>query len=65
MVLLALTEKQIARLTTLAEKHFLVPCGGSDYHAAGNPIEPEPGELGPPMQTVALLKEKKAMQNAI
>jgi len=59
------TQKQIARLATLAEKHFLVPCGGSDYHAAGNPIEPEPGEVGPPMQTVAMLKEKKAVQNAI
>ncbi len=59
------TEKQIARLAALAEKHFLVPCGGSDYHAAGNPIEPEPGEVGPPMQTVDMLKQRKAMQNDI
>ena len=50
---------QIERVITLANKYGLVPCGGSDYHAAGNPIEPEPGEIGPPVESIELLKSLK------
>ena len=50
---------QIERVITLANKYGLVACGGSDYHAAGNPIEPEPGEVGPPIESVELLKSLK------
>ena len=31
---------QVARLAGLAEAFDLVPCGGTDYHASGNPGEP-------------------------
>ena len=51
------SDDQIDRVVALANKYGLVPCGGSDYHAAGNPIEPEPGEIGPPKESVVRLKE--------
>ena len=53
------SDEQIERVITLADKYGLVPCGGSDYHAAGNPIEPEPGEIGPPVESIELLKSLK------
>jgi len=37
----------------------LIPCGGTDYHASGNPGEPEPGSVGPPMETIEALKSLK------
>ncbi len=43
-------------LADLAEEFDLIPCGGSDYHAAGNPDEPEPGCAGPPMSSVDSLR---------
>ena len=46
----------IAELATVASRYGLVPCGGSDYHAMGNPNEPLPGELGPPPQVVEQLE---------
>ena len=56
------TPEQIERLATLADKLGLIPCGGTDYHAAGNPGEPEPGSVGPPMETIEALKSlKKAL----
>jgi predicted metal-dependent phosphoesterase TrpH len=51
------TDKQVKYLVQLSKKWNLIPCGGSDYHALGTPGEPEPGQVGPPMQSVeALLK---------
>ena len=50
---------QVERVISLANRYGLIPCGGSDYHAAGNPIEPEPGDIGPPMESVELLKNLK------
>jgi predicted metal-dependent phosphoesterase TrpH len=47
---------QITCLEKLAHDLKLVTCGGSDYHASGNPDEPEPGNVGPPIETVAMLK---------
>ena len=39
---------EVQSLASIAEELGLVPCGGSDYHALGNPGEPEPGSAGPP-----------------
>ena len=50
------SEEEVARLLKLADELGLVPCGGSDYHASGNPGEPEPGSVGPPMASVEALK---------
>ena len=47
--------EQVRRLAGLAVEMGLIPCGGSDYHASGNPAEPEPGTVGPPMETVNAL----------
>ena len=47
----------IARLLDVAERHDLIPCGGSDYHGLGNTGELLPGFLGPPMETVDRLAE--------
>ena len=49
------TPDQVRRLASLADRLGLVACGGSDYHASGNPNEPVPGDVGPPMATVDAL----------
>ena len=51
------TPEQVARLKTVADDLGLIPCGGSDYHRSGNPGEPEPGGVGPPMETVDRLRD--------
>ena len=51
------TREQVAYLKDIADNLGLIPCGGSDYHCSGNPGEPEPGSVGPPMQTVDRLRE--------
>ena len=48
--------EQVGSLAETAEEMGLIPCGGSDYHASGNPDEPEPGSVGPPMATVNALR---------
>ncbi|MCH8869979.1 MAG: PHP domain-containing protein [Chloroflexi bacterium] len=53
------TLEQIGYLKELADKFDLIPCGGSDYHASGNPNEPEPGMAGPPLSTVVALRAAK------
>ena len=50
------TTEQVAYLEKIARDLEIIPCGGSDYHASGNPGEPEPGDVGPPMTTVDKLK---------
>ena len=55
---------QVARLAGLAKELGLVPCGGSDYHASGNPDEPEPGTVGPPMETVEALRSLRKLRTA-
>ena len=47
----------VARLLDVAQRHDLIPCGGSDYHGLGNTGEPVPGILGPPIETVERLEE--------
>jgi predicted metal-dependent phosphoesterase TrpH len=50
------TPEQVESLATLARDMDLILCGGTDYHASGNPGEPEPGATGPPLETVAALE---------
>jgi predicted metal-dependent phosphoesterase TrpH len=50
-------DMQINYLLKMATTYDLIPCGGSDYHAAGNINEPEPGDIGPPISSVNRLKE--------
>ena len=45
----------VHRLRSLADRLGLIACGGSDYHASGNPDEPEPGMVGPPMESFEAL----------
>ncbi len=45
----------VRSLAGLAKKYKVIPCGGSDYHAVGNEGEPEPGQVGPPMESVERL----------
>jgi len=47
----------VQQLAGLADRHGLIPCGGSDYHGLGNEGEPLPGTLGPPPETVGLLED--------
>ena len=49
------TPEQVEWLRGLADDFGLIPCGGSDYHASGNPGEPQPGSVGPPMSSVDAL----------
>ena len=51
------SEETIQRLLEVANRHGLIPCGGSDYHGLGNTGEQEPGILGPPMESVERLME--------
>ncbi len=49
------SQETVRSLARLARKHNLIPCGGSDYHAFGNEGEPEPGYVGPSMESVEKL----------
>ena len=51
--------EQVDSLAALARKLELIPCGGTDYHASGNPGEPEPGAAGPPLETVEALESAR------
>lgn len=48
--------EKIELLAAIANELSLIPCGGSDYHASGNPNEPEPGSVGPPIETLRALE---------
>lgn len=50
------TPDQVQMLAKMAKDTGLIPCGGSDYHAAGNPGEPMPGSAGPPIESVEALR---------
>lgn len=50
------TYDQVEYLQGLAKDADLIPCGGSDYHCSGNPGEPEPGSVGPPMESFEALR---------
>ena len=59
------SEETVQRLLDAANRHGLIPCGGSDYHALGNTGELEPGGMGPSMDSVEKLAEasKKLMKS--
>jgi predicted metal-dependent phosphoesterase TrpH len=57
------SEERIQELMDIALRHGLLPCGGSDYHALGNPVEHLPGTMGPPLEVVKRL-EKLATKRA-
>jgi predicted metal-dependent phosphoesterase TrpH len=48
--------EDVRKLSSLATRYDLVPCGGSDYHALGIPGEVLPGIVGPPLETIEKLK---------
>lgn len=50
-------EETVARLAQVADGYGLLPCGGSDYHAMGNPGERQPGDLGPPLWVAEELRD--------
>ena len=52
----AYSPETITYLSDVANKHDLIPCGGSDYHCLGNSGEALPGTMGPPLETVFELK---------
>ena len=56
-------EDKISELADLAKRHGLLACGGSDYHALGNPVEPLPGDNGPTMDVVAQLEKLARSMN--
>ena len=51
------TKYQIEYLLNLTDKLNLIPCGGSDYHASGNPNEITPGTIGPPIECLIELQK--------
>ena len=51
------TKDQIKYLLNLTDKLNLIPCGGSDYHASGNPNEIIPGTIGPPIECLIELQK--------
>jgi predicted metal-dependent phosphoesterase TrpH len=46
---------EVKKFAAMANRHGLIPCGGSDYHALGTPGEVEPGSVGPPLETAERL----------
>jgi predicted metal-dependent phosphoesterase TrpH len=43
-------------LLALAQRHNLIPSGGTDYHGIHGPEEPEPGHTGPPVEVFRQLE---------
>ena len=56
---------QIRKLNCISQEFGLIACGGSDYHAAGNPVETEPGDMGPPLESVENLKRIKSISRSM
>ena len=51
---------QVKCLKSIADEIDLIPCGGSDYHASGNPGESNPGSVGPSMNSIYALENLKS-----
>ena len=51
------TTRQVEMLASIASELGLIQCGGSDYHASGNPDETEPGKVGPPPEVIGALQD--------
>jgi predicted metal-dependent phosphoesterase TrpH len=54
---------QVNKLKYFSNKYGLIECGGSDYHAAGNPVETKPGEVGPSLNAVHEMKHLLSIRN--
>jgi predicted metal-dependent phosphoesterase TrpH len=58
----------ISRLRELADRFGLIPLGGSDYHALGNPRQREPGMIPLPMEQATrylqLARQRDALKRA-
>ena len=52
------TDDQIDKLSVITQDNDLIECGGSDFHNSGNPGEPQPGTVGPPMENFHKLKDR-------
>lgn len=48
---------QISYLSDIADKYFLIKCGGSDYHNSEDQNDPHPGDVGPPVESVQQLEK--------
>lgn len=61
-------EDEIETFRRLAEKHGLLPLGGSDYHALGRPEEREPGNIPLPDDAIEaymnVARERSALTRA-
>ena len=55
----------IQGLEATAQRHNLLPCGGTDYHANGNPDEAVPGDLGPPLEVAERLMSLASQRGGI
>ena len=58
------TPEQVDALRKTADDLGLIPCGGSDYHASGDPGEPQPGSVGPPAWVVDKLEAMRPRRSA-
>jgi len=53
------TPEVVARLLELADKHGLIPTGGTDYHGFGTPDEALPGSVDVPREVVDRLIKRR------
>jgi predicted metal-dependent phosphoesterase TrpH len=53
------TPEVVARLQELADKHGLIPTGGTDYHGFGTPDEALPGSIDVPREVVDRLIKRR------
>ncbi len=51
------SKSEVAVFESMAGRHGLIPCGGSDYHAFGTPGEVQPGTVGPSIEIAKKLYE--------
>ena len=58
------THEQIHELEMIASDLELIKCGGSDYHANGNPGEILPGFIGPSKNTVCEIVRRKTLNSS-
>ena len=58
------TPDYVEAFGSMASRHGLLPCGGSDYHAFGTPGEEVPGISGPPLEVVDRLRALAAEVSA-
>ena len=60
--------EEIENFRVMAERHGLIPLGGSDYHGLGGPQQREPGNIPLPMEPVekllSLARERGALERA-